>query len=293
MAPAPDDHFFVEMRVAGQAEGPPRYHRIAVPRVAPTPAEMRRQQQAARTAAIIREAEAQIRRAEHIIAEQRALITRTNQTLSDFVRDSQNVHTPLARDGLHPIYEALEVYLRAGGQRPLMPWMTMAYELSDLIYALPGQKKGFLAFLFCRLGLHPALREFAHTVNNTDTPVLRSASGKNLSLYEVMNIVFTTARALNNEDLWTRIAQEVLDGQGACLQGKGMRLLNAFSGFEHLIGMAAPADPRGRNERLGDLFSALRRRELPAEEVRVEATRILDAEGITEATERAVWLEAI
>ncbi len=294
-----------------QAEGPRCYQHTAAARVAPAldqapvpapedqliVAEMRRRHQAAQTAAIIREAEAQIRRAEFIIEQQRALIARNRPTLADFVRDGQNVHTPVAREGLHPIYEALAAYhLRAGG-RPLMPWMTMAYDLSDRIYALPGQKKGLKFWLsFCCYAghlLHPAMREFAHTINSTDTPVLRSARGRNLSLYEVMSIVFTAATALNNEDLWTRIAQEVLDGRGTCVQGKGMRLLNAFSGFEHLIGMSAPADPRSRNERLGDLFSALRMRELSAVEVQAEATRILDAEGVTEATERAVWLEAL
>ncbi len=267
------------------------------PGPAPTYAEARRQAAAARTDAIVREAQAQIRRAEQAIALGRAAeqMRETPNTLGAFVRDPQNVHTPVAREGLHPICEALGTYLLSGGHRPIMPWMEVAYELSDRIYALPGQKRGFWASLFCRLGLHPALREFAHTVNNTDTPVLRSARGRNMSLYEVMTIVFTAARALNNEDLWTRIAQEVLDGRGACAQGKGMRLLNAFSGFEHLIGMSAPADPRSRVERLGDLFSALRERsrELPTAEVQAEATQILDAEGVTEATERAVWLEAI
>jgi hypothetical protein len=283
-------------RSAGAAGRFCHQHAQAAP--APIPAPRRRQE----AEAAIRFAEEQIRRAQLVIAEQRAVIASENEnTLADFVRDRENVHTATARDGLYPIYAAIENYLARFGRPSLFRIFRARYDFIQRVRRLSGlpesrtrtllRTTGVVWFFdhFTMLFAPPALVQLIPLLKE-GTTVSRGITRR---FEHVLANIIDIAVHLNREDLWDRLAQELIYSQGVCLHGKAMRALNAFVGFEDLIGLPEPVDPRSPSERLGDLFSALRRRELPAEEARAEALRILEAEGVTGVGEQAAWLEAI
>lgn len=117
---------------------------------------------------------------------------------------------------------------------------------------------------------------------------------ENFTLREIIETSFYICNILNNNDLWNRVLQELEDGYDYCAVGVAARLMNAFSGFEHLIGLRDRVDPRSLSERLGDLFSALSKKDsLTLEQKILEANTILTQNNVTDPDHRTAWIDAL
>jgi hypothetical protein len=114
------------------------------------------------------------------------------------------------------------------------------------------------------------------------------------NLRTIVYVTLYLCKVLNNNDLWRRVLDELDDAMGVCAVGVASRLMNAFSGFEDLLGMKERIDPRSPAERVGDLFSALSKRDsLTLDQKIAEGNTILTENGITKEEERKAWLDAI
>jgi hypothetical protein len=90
------------------------------------------------------------------------------------------------------------------------------------------------------------------------------------------------------------VLDELDDSLNVCAVGVASRLMNAFSGFEDLLGIKERIDPRSPAERVGDLFSALSKKDSLTHDQKIaEGNTILTENGITKEEERKAWLDAI
>jgi hypothetical protein len=116
----------------------------------------------------------------------------------------------------------------------------------------------------------------------------------NCNLRTIVYVTLYLCKVLNNNDLWRRVLDELDDAMGVCAVGVASRLMNAFSGFEDLLGIKERIDPRSPAERVGDLFSALSKKDsLTLDQKIAEGNTILTENGITKEEERKGWLDAL
>ena len=104
---------------------------------------------------------------------------------------------------------------------------------------------------------------------------------------DVLDRVWTFIRShKHRDDIFLRLAQEILEGIGMCTNGKMARLVNVLQGFDETLLVEAP------KEVFQDKFALLRKLPNAAGERGVAAQALFEEFSIPEA-ERAVWLEAL
>jgi hypothetical protein len=104
---------------------------------------------------------------------------------------------------------------------------------------------------------------------------------------DVLDRVWTFIRShKHRDDIFLRLAQEILEGIGMCTNGKMARLVNVLQGFDETLLVDAP------KEVFQDKFALLRKLPNAAGERGVAAQALFEEFSIPEA-ERAVWLEAL
>jgi hypothetical protein len=217
--------------------------------------------------------------------------------------DPQNVHLRDVRAAQQPVLDAL-----ARQAAPFVmvrpPFTLYTKTFKDAKYPKETFRQMLRRWFKPAAGRTPV--DFVEIVNQTQRDTLfgnfrMTATGPDgapviVSLFGVLCLAIyavCNAPAEHREPLRQRLLQEVADGQGYCTPGRFARILNAFAGFEEVVLGIPPVDPRGMNERLGDAFAALSKKEMADDARRLEGERILNENDIHDPAQRAVWLEAL
>jgi hypothetical protein len=210
-------------------------------------------------------------------------------------RDSQNVHrldvrssqevilNVLARKTPLPLKETLRMY---ANQKTSTPPRTILQRIFPFLKRQTLARQTSFDYILAVANLNP---EYYMTVNTPDRirRVIDLSEGLNLVLHGVMTAPVEYRTALRQ-----RLDEEVRESTGKCVAGCYARILNTFAGFEEVVLGIPPVDPRSLNERLGDLFGALAKREMNTDAKRAEGIRILTENGV-HGEAQATWLDAL
>ncbi len=208
--------------------------------------------------------------------------------------DSQNVHrldvrstqeeilNALARKTPLPLNETLCMYTSQNARKK----PTILQRLLPFLKRQNLPRQTSFDYIQTVANMNP---EYYMTVNNPDRTrrVIDLSEGLNLVLHGVMNAPIEHRMALRQ-----RLDEEVRESTGKCVAGCYARILNTFAGFEEVVLGIPPVDPRSLNERLGDLFAALAKRQINQDAKRAEGIRILSENGV-HGEAQATWLDAL
>ncbi len=209
-------------------------------------------------------------------------------------RDSQNVHrldvrstqeeilNALARKTPLPLNETLRMYASQNARKK--PTILQCIFPFLKRQNVPRQTSFDYIQTVANLNI-----EYYMTVNKPDRTrrVIDLSEGLNLVLHGIMTAPIEHRMALRQ-----RLDEEVRESTGKCVAGCYARILNTFAGFEEVVLGIPPVDPRSLNERLGDLFGALAKREMNDDARRAEGIRILTENGV-HGEDQAIWLDAL
>jgi hypothetical protein len=209
-------------------------------------------------------------------------------------RDSQNVHrldvrssqevilNALNRKTPLPLKETLRMYVSQNARKK----PTILQRIFPFLKRQTPTPQTSFDYILTVANLNP---EYFMTANNSDRTrrVIDLSEGLNLVLHGVM-----TAPIEHRTALRQRLDEEVRESTGKCVAGCYARILNTFAGFEEVVLGIPPVDPRSLNERLGDLFGALAKREMDGAAKRAEGIRILTENGV-HGEAQDTWLNAL
>ncbi len=209
-------------------------------------------------------------------------------------RDSQNVHrldvrssqevilNALNRKTPLPLHDTIRMYASQNARKK----PTILQRIFPFLKRQTPTPQTSFDYILTVANLNP---EYFMTANNSDRirRVIDLSEGLNLVLHGVM-----TAPIEHRTALRQRLDEEVRESTGKCVAGCYARILNTFAGFEEVVLGIPPVDPRSLNERLGDLFGALAKREMDGAAKRAEGIRILTENGV-HGEAQDTWLNAL